>query len=262
MGNFVWARFNTYVNTGGYSIPNAMAVDQMNNIFITGYTHICIDFDPGPDTLFLTENTFIEKYDQNGNFLWAKSYGYGDDPWDLATDTFGNIYTTGLVRDSTDLDPGPDTLKFYARGPGLMGSGGYIQKLNQNGELIWAGVISGSVGGSYCYDLLVDESGNVFTVGEYAGTKDFDIGSGAQIFTSVNYQEASYLLKLSQCHTLITDNQTTCDSLTAQRAFLVLIKALPLISGSIAIMACRPYQEKPCKTSPHRQTAPMLWLSM
>jgi hypothetical protein len=116
--------------------------------------------------------------------------------------------------DSTDLDPGPDTLKFYARGPGLMGYGGYIQKLNQHGELIWAGVLTASVGGSQCNDMVVDESGNVFAIGTYAGTTDFDIGTGVNNNTSINYQDASFLLKLSQCKTIITDYQTTCDSLT------------------------------------------------
>jgi hypothetical protein len=217
LGNFVWARFNTYVNIGGYSMPNTMAVDRNSNIFITGYSHISIDFDPGPDTLFLKENTFIEKYDQNGNFLWAKSYGYGDEPMALAADTFGNVYTAGYFSDSTDLDPGPGSLIFYAQGSGLSGYGASFQKLNSSGNLLMAGIIQSNIGlpnWARGRDLCIDSKGNIIATGEYGGTVDFDIVYGVYNQTSINNRAASYLLKLSQCKTITTDNQTTCDSLT------------------------------------------------
>lgn len=214
IGSFIWARFSTRVGIGGYANPYAMVVDRFNNIFITGFSWPNIDFDPGPDTLLLTESTFIQKYDENGNFLWARSYGFGDNPMSLATDTFGNIYSTGLFQDSTDLDPGPDTLNFYTYGPYSHSYGAYIQKLNQNGDLIWAGVLAGNNGGSVGFEISTDKIGNVLLLGDYGGTVDFDPGQGTQYQTAVSQYSSSYVLKLSQCKTLTTDHITTCDSLT------------------------------------------------
>ncbi|RLD41314.1 MAG: hypothetical protein DRI86_13620 [Bacteroidetes bacterium] len=225
MGSFVWARFSTKVGIGGYATPHAMKVDRFNNVFITGYSALNIDFDPGPDTLLLSKNTFIKKYDENGNFLWAKSYGYvpsygyrENNPTSLATDTFGNVYSTGYFSDSTDLDPGLDTLMFFTYSPpspySFTAYGSYIQKLNTNGELLWAGVLQGNQGYSIAFDIFVDNAENIFVAGSYADTVDFDPGVGVQNRTSVSGNgNDSYVLKLSQCKTLTTDYITACDSL-------------------------------------------------
>ncbi|OYT11576.1 MAG: hypothetical protein B6I18_03565 [Bacteroidetes bacterium 4572_112] len=214
MGSFVWTRFSSNtapLGYGGYASPNAMKVDRFNNIFITGYSALSIDFDPGPDTLLLNSNTFIQKYNENGDFLWAKAYGYGDDPLSITTDTFGNVYSAGRFIDSTYLDPVSDTLVFHNNGV----DGAYIQKLNTNGELLWAGILQGSWGYSIAFDIFVDNAENVFLAGVYAGTVDFDPGVGVQnkIAVSLNYGD-SYILKLSQCKILSTDYVTACDSLT------------------------------------------------
>jgi len=217
MGNFVWARFSSNtapLGYGGYAQPNAMKVDRFNNIFITGYSALSIDFDPGPDTLLLNSNTFIQKYNANGDFLWAKAYGYGDDPLSITTDTFGNIYSVGLFRDSTYLDTGADTLVFHTYGPFSPSWGGYIQKLNTNGELLWAGVLQANNGGSVCRDIFVDNAENIFVAGAFGGLVDFDPSIGNQNRTSVSTTSDTYLLKLSQCKILSTDYVTACDSLT------------------------------------------------
>ncbi|MCK5847442.1 MAG: T9SS type A sorting domain-containing protein [Bacteroidales bacterium] len=223
MGSFVWAKFSTKVGTYGLVRPNAIKIDRFNNIYTTGTIRGSVDFDPGPDTLLLSENTFIQKYDENGNFLWAKSYGYvpsyayrENTPTSLATDTFGNVYSTGYFNDSTDLDPGFATMVFYASGFGQAGYGAYIQKLNTNGELLMAGVISntGLPNSSRGKDVSVDNTGNIFATGDFGGTVDFDIGAGVHNQSSPPNRAATYILKLSQCKTLTTDYVTACDSLT------------------------------------------------
>jgi len=207
MGNFIWARFSAKVGISGYASPDAMKVDRFNNIYTTGKNSGPIDYDPGPDTLLLYGSAFIQKYDQNGYFLWAKSYGYRDSPMSLATDTFGNVYSTGLFRDSTDLDPGPDTLVFYTT------YGAYIQKLNPMGNLLWAGVLLPNNGWSIAYNIFVDNAENIFVGGNYGATVDFDPGIGVQNQTAVSQSSDSYVLKLSQCKTITTDYVTACDSL-------------------------------------------------
>ncbi|MCK5857522.1 MAG: T9SS type A sorting domain-containing protein [Bacteroidales bacterium] len=219
LANYVWATFTTYTSIWGKTNTKSLIIDRYNNIYTTGTFGGNVDFDPGPDTLLLPGHVsgnflaFIQKYDQNGNFLWAKSYGRENntDPMSLATDTFGNIYSTGFFDDSTDLDPGPDTLIFYTQGPGSYSRGAYLQKLNTTGNLIWAGILQGNQGVSDGWDINVDNNGNIFLTGKYGATVDFDIGPNVHNSTSSNF--ASYILKLSQCKTLTTDYVTACDSL-------------------------------------------------
>jgi hypothetical protein len=217
LGNFIWARFPTKVISYGLASPNAMIVDRFNNVYSTGVFKGYVDFDPGPDTLLLSDTLvdpnkpYIQKYDQNGNFLWAKSYGYRDQPLALATDSLGNVFTTGLFWDSTDLDPGSDTLLFYTTNYYSPALGTYIQKLNTSGDLLWAGVLEGNIGVSEGQSLSIDKTENVFVGGSFGGTVDLNPGIGVYNQTQNGY--SSYLLKLSQCKTLTTDYQSTCDSI-------------------------------------------------
>jgi hypothetical protein len=218
MGNFAWARFPTNVISYGLAGPKALTVDRFNNVYTSGTFRGYVDFDPGPDTLLLSDTLvvsnkpFIQKYDQNGNFLWAKSYGFRDEPLALTTDSLGNVFTTGFFLDSTDLDPGPDTLMFYTQGSFTPANASFIQKLNSNGSLLWVGVLSGNIGSSYGFTMSIDKTDKVYLSGTFGGTVDFNPGTGVHNQTQTS--SSAYLLKLSQCHTLITDNQTTCDSLT------------------------------------------------
>jgi hypothetical protein len=209
LGNFLWLRYHTYVGSWGYGFLNSMVLDRYNNVYATGIVNGSVDFDPGPDTLLLPNIVFIQKLDKDGNFLWAKSYGYGDNPNSITTDTFGNIYTTGSFKDSTQLDPGPDSLVFYT-----YNYGAYLQKLNSKGELIWAGILQSNNGGSMGFDLYVDLKGNVFSTGKYGGTVDFRPDTGVYYQTPIFNSTSSYILKLSQCKVLTTEYVTACDSLT------------------------------------------------
>ena len=219
-GNFVWARFPGHITPYGYLLSDIfLTIDRFNNVYTSGGHFGFVDFDPGPDTLLLSDPIFIQKYDQNGNFLWAKSYGHKhlgsiNKAFSLATDTFGNIYSTGLFADSTDLDPGPDTLMFYTYigAMNCTASGAYIQKLNSNGDLVYAGILQGNHGASRAFDIIVDNTNNLFLAGDFADTVDFDPGPGIQ--NKIQAYGSSFLLKLGQCKTITTDYQVACDSLT------------------------------------------------
>jgi hypothetical protein len=69
---FQWAKqIGDNANIYEYSLT----VDQLGNIYTTGYFIGTIDFDPGISTSVLTvtnASIFITKMDANGNFVWAK----------------------------------------------------------------------------------------------------------------------------------------------------------------------------------------------
>ena len=175
-------------NDRGYGITT----DINGNVYTTGYFEGTVDFDPGPGVQNLTSNgnwdIFITKLDANGNLVWAKSigstsddYGYG-----ITTDINGNVYTTGYFEATVDFDPGPGV---YNLGP----RGGFICKLDINGNFIWAkeyaqGKIA--VGQSICMDGI----GNIVISGWHDGVVDLDPGVGVANFGLSGYNV--FMLKL------------------------------------------------------------------
>jgi len=109
-GNFVWA-----IQLGGIleDGSNAITIDD-DNIYITGYFQLTVDFDPSAGTFELTSEgageIFVLKLDTTGNFVWAKQLGgtNHDIGQSITTDDFGNVYTTGYFAGTADFDPGSD----------------------------------------------------------------------------------------------------------------------------------------------------------
>jgi hypothetical protein len=119
-GDFVWARSWGAADTDwGWSV----ALDGSDNVFATGVFMDLVDFDPGSGTCELKSvgdhDVFLSKFDQNGDFLWARAWGgdYADSGESVATDAMGNSYIAGyLLSDLADLDPGPGTQYYVLKG--------------------------------------------------------------------------------------------------------------------------------------------------
>jgi len=138
-GNYVWAK-----TTGGNNIirPNAVNIDQNDNIYITGYYIDTADFDPGlgisnliPHPAFTSREIFVLKLDASGNYLWAESsYGPGSNRGiDIRIDEFGNSYIVGKFNDTVDVDPGPTVFNLTATSSS---QNIFILKLNSQGNFI------------------------------------------------------------------------------------------------------------------------------
>ncbi len=144
-------------------------------------------------TIVLTTITAIS-FAQTPQFEWAKSMGgstNSEEGKSIAVDTDGNVYTTGIFNGTVDFDPGIGVFNLSSNGSADV----YVQKLDMNGDLVWAK----SIGGSTTYDMvnsmILDDSGNIYIVGEYGGTVDFDPGAGNFDLTS-NGGRDIYIQKL------------------------------------------------------------------
>jgi hypothetical protein len=155
-GQALWA-----TNTSGssYDEGNSITTDSSGNVYIIGYYNsapLTINsFDSvGGGVITLTPygalsnsgiyNTFIVKYDTNGQALWATKIGGGgaDIGFSIATDSSGNVYITGRYDSSTltinsfvSVIGGAITVAPYGT---LSNSGSidvFIVKYNTNGQV-------------------------------------------------------------------------------------------------------------------------------
>ncbi len=186
-GNFRWAKAMGGPNS---ELATSLALDADANVYTTGRFQGVADFDPGLGTALLTGagslDVFIQKMDSSGSFLWAKGMGGTglDLGSSLAVDTAGNAYITGWFEGTADFDPGPGTA--------LLTSAGFmdifVQKLDNAGNLSWAKRMGG-VSLDQGYGITLDGSGNLYTIGKFYGTVDFDPGPGTVSLTSVGSED-------------------------------------------------------------------------
>ncbi len=181
-GIFVWS-----LSIGGIGgdVSNSINFDGSGNIYITGYFSGTVDFDAGVETFELTAlgsvDCFILKLNTDGNFVWAKSFGDGLDDFGLVitTDEAGNVYTTGTYQGTVDFDPGVGVFDITSNGEQDV----FIQKLNSDGEFIWAKSIGGAAE-DRVFSVNVDVTENVYISGAFEGTIDLDPNVGIFLMTS------------------------------------------------------------------------------
>jgi PKD repeat protein len=187
-GNYEWAR-----SIGGLSYDRGydIEIDGQNNVYITGYYHNTVDFNPGSGIYELTSNGiadgFIVKFTSSGNFVWAKSIGGNDYvyPNAISITPYGEIYLTGRFNSIADFDPSNYVFDLTSIGDDDI----FLAKYDNLGGFLWA-----TSAGGFSYDasssVVVDNSGNAYCMGNFKGTVDFDSGSGVYDIQSNGYDDA------------------------------------------------------------------------
>ena len=120
------------------------------------------------------------------NFAWAKSLGSGsnEEGSGVAVDATGNVYTTGYFTGSGDFDPGAGVTTLTSAGSTDV----YISKLDALGNFVWA-LRLGGTGPQSGTDITLDNSGNVYVVGNFNNTIDVDPGAAVVNITSLGSQD-------------------------------------------------------------------------
>lgn len=125
---------------------------------------------------------FVLKIKPNGDVLWAKRWGDGDDQSrvSLAVDGQGNIILAGSYHGTLD----------FGGGNGLPPQGMddiYVVKLDPDGNTIWAKGI-GDAKGQTAWDVATNDVGDIYVVGSFAGTVNF--GDGPVTAAGTNLPDA------------------------------------------------------------------------
>jgi Beta-propeller repeat len=190
-GDYVWSK---QFGSSGEDRGSTIAVDTSGNLYVSGYFMGTADFDSGPGTAILASeghsDIFLFKLSSSGNLVWAKQFGGSnfDGGYAVAVDTSGNVYVSGYFMGTADFDPGPNAV--YLASPGPNGyTDSFVVKLNSEGTFSWARQIGSSLDDE-ARSIAVDSTGNVYVVGHFKGTVDFDPGSGVANQTSFGDSDA------------------------------------------------------------------------
>ncbi len=185
-----WARVAEFGIHKGYAVGVGVfdfEMDSQGNCYLTGGYGGTLAGDG-----FLTEsvpegmgNSFLIKYDINGNYLWhidisvdetIPSTFYDKDlSYALVVDENDNVYITGRYVKS--LNFGND----ITLSTGLEQSTMFVARINANGVTEWAKGITPGAGADYSEgnDITIDQEGNVLVVGCFDETISFDGGTNS-----------------------------------------------------------------------------------
>jgi len=184
-GNFVWAKS---MEGTGYAQTHPILTDGDGSVYSTGTFSGTVDFDPGAGVFNLAPiggtDIFVSKLDTDGNFVWAKSMGgtQEDEGFELAIDPLGNLYAAGNFEGTADFDPGTGVYDLIAAT--TIDYDAFIFKLDNNGNFIWAKSMATEWTYFRLQSIATDALGNVYTVGHFQNTVDFDPGTGISNLTS------------------------------------------------------------------------------
>jgi len=191
--SFEWAK-----KMGGFDLNesgNAITIDASGNVITAGYFQSTSDFDPGSGVFNLTSNgsrdMFISKLDASGNFMWAKGLGgiLEDNAQAVTTDASGNVYISGSFESTVDFDPGVGVFNLTA----IANDDFFILKLDAGGNFVWAKRAANGFGRG----IKIDSNGDIYSIGKYYGTVDFDPNAGVYNMISSGGSADIFILKLT-----------------------------------------------------------------
>ncbi len=188
-------------NSGnGYDIGTGVVVDDLGNSYSIGSFTSQTDFNPGIGVFNLTpvgtEDIFIQKLDNTGQFVWAIQIGGvglttsadDDNAAEICLDHNNDILITGQFGGAGDFDPSNNSY--------ILNSNGYadcfVAKYTNNGSLIWAKSIGGN-NNDTGRSIAILSNNDVVISGQFCGAIDFDPGTAIFTLTPVQpYSNGSF----------------------------------------------------------------------
>ncbi len=144
-------------NTGYSNFGQEVITNSQGNIFVISSGGAWNNY-----------NGLIYKYSPNGELLWYRQFGGSEHDYgtSISVDNVGNVYVTGQFQGTADFG------SFN-----LISTGGmdiFIAKIDSDGNWLWV-KHTGSNSDDYGRSISVDNVGNVYVTGSFAGTASFGI---------------------------------------------------------------------------------------
>lgn len=179
----------------------ALETDSKNDIVIvgnfTGTISQKIDGRDIPYTSKGLDDFFIQKYSENGELIWIKTFGgeIDDYCYDVAIDNNDDIYIVGSFDKTVDFDPGEGTsFEMHTRN-----NIGYIAKYSVDGIFKWVKTLMPTPAipyGNTVNSIEIDNNNNLLLTGYYQDETDFDPGDNTYYFEEPLSVDC-FLLKLN-----------------------------------------------------------------
>lgn len=180
------------IGGGGVDIGRAIALDGVGGVYVTGEFNSTVDFDPGVGTdLLVTTNTnsFLTKFGTDGTYKWTRRHNsFNSSGYAVAADAQGNVFFGGRYYSDGAYDfdwgEGVDT--------GTSNSTDFFfTRVNSAGDYIWtrAGGGANATTNEEMRSFVIDGFGNLYVMGVYANTFDFDPGVGIDKLVPRAYQD-------------------------------------------------------------------------
>lgn len=188
-GNVIWAKIG-----GG----NSIATDELGNVYAAGSFGDTLKI--GAFTLLGIfgggTNTYLAKYDSNGNVIWAKqskvpSKKSGAVVYCVRTDNFNNIFLTGRFVDTVAFGNYMLSMNYNANHGN---ADAFLVKYDSAGNVLWAQQSENSLAinaGGVANSVTADKFGNAYITGNFFDTISF----GA--FSLSTISSAGFLVKYS-----------------------------------------------------------------
>ncbi|MCE3225590.1 MAG: hypothetical protein K0S32_141 [Bacteroidetes bacterium] len=196
VGGYLWAfRFGGANSDFEYGLCS-----DGSNIFISGLFNGTVDFDPSAATANLiptgSTDIYFAKYNNSGQYLWAKNIGSGGSENAHAITCLGNdILLTGYFSGTIDMDPGPGTSNLSTAAM----SDAFLARYDANGQHLWSFNCPSNIGSAGGNDVETDGNGNVWICGNYNGSVDFDPSASTAMLNSVSGGTDGFVANYFSC---------------------------------------------------------------
>jgi hypothetical protein len=165
------------VKAGGAGADRGFSIkaDDAGNVYVTGYYYGTATFGSSSITsVGGSQDVFIAKYDTSGNLVWVKSVGGSDAEtgYGITSDHAGNVIVTGQFKGIATF--GTSTLSSTINPLTALPSFDiFTVKFNSTGTFLWVkqGLANYDDRG---LDVAVDLSDNIFIVGQFSDTIQFN----------------------------------------------------------------------------------------
>lgn len=182
-GTVMWAK---QLGSGGHDSGYGVAMDAQSNVYFGGGFEDVVDFDPGPgvhlDTAIANGAAYLCKLDSMGDLVWVQTMdpvGDGALTYVVTCNAQGDVFASGILSGTVDMDPGPGTIMLVDSGQGTS----FIGRWDSAGHIVWAGALGGD-STTWVNGLRIDSQDNAYFAGYFNGTADFDPGPGSDSYTS------------------------------------------------------------------------------
>lgn len=181
----------------GNEFATSLKFDAADNLYLTGYSDLTMDLDPGAAQVLLTpqggDDSFLAKYDSNGALLWSNTIGGtgSDYAFSSSFNSAGEIYLIGAFQNSMTLDPGGLNITLNSAGASDI----FVAAFDANGVLTSAGSMGADLD-DFGYNIIIDQNDNFYTSGSFSNTVDLDWEIGQQNISS-NGLDDIFVCKLS-----------------------------------------------------------------